>query len=95
MFLGVPERVAINDAAELAKRYSEEGHPRFINGVCNASNQGSSYLLERLTVKKSQWFLPWFRRQYSDNLLLPRGGHTAPGLKRNSLLGDPGSELNP
>lgn len=33
MFLGVPERVAINEAVELAKRYSgEEGH-RFINGV--------------------------------------------------------------
>lgn len=33
MFLGVPERVAINEAVELAKRYSgDEGH-RFINGV--------------------------------------------------------------
>lgn len=32
-FLGVPERVAINEAVELAKRYSgDEGH-RFINGV--------------------------------------------------------------
>ena len=31
--LGVPDRVAINEAVELAKRYSgEEGH-RFINGV--------------------------------------------------------------
>lgn len=33
MFLGIPERVSINEAVELAKRYSgEEGH-RFINGV--------------------------------------------------------------
>lgn len=33
VFLGVPDRVAINEAVELAKRYSgEEGH-RFINGV--------------------------------------------------------------
>lgn len=32
-YLGVPEQVAINEAIELAKRYSgEEGH-RFINGV--------------------------------------------------------------
>lgn len=32
-FLNVPDRVAINEAVELAKRYStEEGH-RFINGV--------------------------------------------------------------
>lgn len=32
-FLGVPDRVAINEAVELAKRYSgDEGH-RFINGV--------------------------------------------------------------
>lgn len=33
IFLGVPDRVAINEAVELAKRYSgDEGH-RFINGV--------------------------------------------------------------
>ncbi len=33
MFLALPDRVAINEAVELAKRYSaEEGH-RFINGV--------------------------------------------------------------
>ena len=33
MFLSTPDRVAINEAVELAKRYSgEEGH-RFINGV--------------------------------------------------------------
>jgi N utilization substance protein B len=32
-YLGVPDRVAINEAVELAKRYSgDEGH-RFINGV--------------------------------------------------------------
>ncbi|MDJ0736145.1 MAG: transcription antitermination factor NusB [Nostocaceae cyanobacterium] len=32
-FLGIPDRVAINEAVELAKRYSgDEGH-RFINGV--------------------------------------------------------------
>ena len=32
-FLGIPDRVAINEAVELAKKYSgEEGH-RFINGV--------------------------------------------------------------
>ncbi|XGV95192.1 MAG: transcription antitermination factor NusB [Leptolyngbya sp. BL-A-14] len=33
LFLGIPDRVAVNEAVELAKRYSgEEGH-RFINGV--------------------------------------------------------------
>ena len=33
VFLGIPDRVAVNEAVELAKRYSgEEGH-RFINGV--------------------------------------------------------------
>ncbi len=33
LFLDIPDRVAINEAVELAKRYSsEEGH-RFINGV--------------------------------------------------------------
>lgn len=33
LFLGVPDRVAINEAVELAKRYSEEEGHRFINGV--------------------------------------------------------------
>lgn len=33
MFLGIPDKVAINEAVELAKRYSgDEGH-RFVNGV--------------------------------------------------------------
>jgi transcription antitermination protein NusB len=32
-FLGIPDRVAINEAVELAKRYSDEAGHRFINGV--------------------------------------------------------------
>lgn len=32
-FLNVPDRIAINEAVELAKRYSEEEGHRFINGV--------------------------------------------------------------
>lgn len=32
-FMGVPEQVAINEAVELAKRYSGEDGHRFINGV--------------------------------------------------------------
>ena len=32
-FLGTPERVAINEAVELAKRYSDQEGHRFINGV--------------------------------------------------------------
>jgi N utilization substance protein B len=32
-FLGVPDRVAINEAVELAKQYSDEEGHRFINGV--------------------------------------------------------------
>ncbi len=33
LFLGIPDRIAINEAVELAKRYSsDEGH-KFINGV--------------------------------------------------------------
>lgn len=40
-YLGIPDRVAINEAVELAKRYSgDEGH-RFINGVLRrVTNQG-------------------------------------------------------
>lgn len=33
MYLEIPERVAINEAVELAKRYSDEDGFRFINGV--------------------------------------------------------------
>ncbi|MGB7417431.1 MAG: transcription antitermination factor NusB [Thermosynechococcaceae cyanobacterium] len=33
VFLALPERVAINEAVELAKRYSNEDGHRFINGV--------------------------------------------------------------
>ncbi|PSB20775.1 transcription antitermination factor NusB [filamentous cyanobacterium CCP2] len=32
-FLGIPQQVAINEAIELAKRYSSEDGHRFINGV--------------------------------------------------------------
>lgn len=32
-FLGIPDRVTIDEAVELAKRYSEEDGHRFINGV--------------------------------------------------------------
>lgn len=32
-YLGTPDRVAINEAVELAKRYSDEDGYRFINGV--------------------------------------------------------------
>jgi N utilization substance protein B len=32
-FMGIPDRIAINEAVELAKRYSEEEGHRFINGV--------------------------------------------------------------
>ena len=33
MFLGIPDRIAINEAVELAKRYSAEDGHRFINGI--------------------------------------------------------------
>lgn len=33
LFLDIPEKVAINEAVELAKRYSDEDGYRFINGV--------------------------------------------------------------
>ncbi len=33
MYLGIPDRVAINEAVELAKRYSGDDGHRFINGV--------------------------------------------------------------
>ena len=43
LFLGVPDRVAINEAVELAKRYSSEEGYRFINGVLRrVSDQAKS-----------------------------------------------------
>jgi transcription antitermination protein NusB len=38
-YLGVPEQVAINEAVELAKRYSGEDGHRFINGVLRRVSQ--------------------------------------------------------
>ncbi len=38
-FLGVPEQVAINEAVELAKRYSGEDGFRFLNGVLRRVSQ--------------------------------------------------------
>jgi transcription antitermination protein NusB len=38
-FLGIPEQVAINEAVELAKRYSGEDGHRFINGVLRRVSQ--------------------------------------------------------
>ena len=39
MFLELPHRVAINEAIELAKRYSSEDAHRFLNGVLRRVNQ--------------------------------------------------------
>jgi transcription antitermination protein NusB len=38
-FLSLPERVAINEAVELAKRYSTEDGHRFVNGVLRRVSQ--------------------------------------------------------
>ncbi len=38
-FLDIPDRVAINEAVELAKRYSDEEGHRFINGVLRRANE--------------------------------------------------------
>ncbi len=39
MFFGVPDRVAINEAVELAKKYSGEDGHRFINGVLRKATE--------------------------------------------------------
>jgi N utilization substance protein B len=41
-YLGLPERVAINEAVELAKRYSDEDGHRFINGVLRRVTDAST-----------------------------------------------------
>jgi len=43
-FLGTPEQVAINEAVELAKRYSDDEGHRFINGVLR---RVSNYLKDK------------------------------------------------
>lgn len=40
-YLGTPEKVAINEAIEIAKRYSDEDSHRFINGVLRRVSQGN------------------------------------------------------
>jgi N utilization substance protein B len=40
LYLDIPQKVAINEAVELAKRYSDDAGYRFINGVLRrVSNQ--------------------------------------------------------
>lgn len=39
MYLGIPDRIAINEAVELAKRYSGEDGHRFVNGVLRRVTQ--------------------------------------------------------
>ncbi|MCH9055228.1 transcription antitermination factor NusB [Parathermosynechococcus lividus] len=41
-YLGVAKQVAINEAVELAKRYSDEGSHRFINGVLHRISELSA-----------------------------------------------------
>ena len=41
-YLGTPQKVAINEAVELAKRYSGEDGYRFINGVSAACGQSGT-----------------------------------------------------
>lgn len=36
VYLDIPYKVAINEAVEMAKKYSEDNSPRFINGVLGA-----------------------------------------------------------
>ncbi|MEQ8466392.1 transcription antitermination factor NusB [Coleofasciculus sp. E1-EBD-02] len=50
-FLGIPDRVAINEAIELAKRYSDQEGHRFVNGVLRrvttCINESESPALEK------------------------------------------------
>jgi transcription antitermination protein NusB len=39
-YLGIPDRIAINEAIELAKKYSDEEGYRFINGVLRRVSDG-------------------------------------------------------
>ncbi len=62
LYLEIPERVAINESVELAKRYSDEDGFRFINGVLRRlsdriKEQGvetMTTLKEALTVEETQ-----------------------------------------
>lgn len=51
LYLNVPERVAINESVELAKRYSDEDGFRFINGVLRRlSDRIKEHGIEALSV---------------------------------------------
>lgn len=41
LYGGSPQKVAINEAVELAKRYGTDSSPRFVNGVLGAIVRGS------------------------------------------------------
>ena len=51
--LGIPDRVAINEAIELAKRYSTEDGHRFINGVLRRVTQNRKKAAETIAPGES------------------------------------------
>jgi transcription antitermination protein NusB len=49
----VPERVSVDEAIELAKRYSDDAGKNFINGVLNSVLQKKKELIEWFGARKS------------------------------------------
>ena len=47
---GVPVKVAINEAVELAKRFGADSSPRFVNGVLGALVPHQSEVIQVLRV---------------------------------------------
>lgn len=53
-FLGIPDRVAIDEAVKLAKKYSEDEGYRFINGVMRRVTDQAKVPVSRSTSSDSQ-----------------------------------------
>jgi transcription antitermination protein NusB len=53
-YLDVPDRIAINEAIELAKRYSDEEGYRFINGVLRKVSDGLKATTQGISLPETQ-----------------------------------------
>lgn len=52
----VPEKVSINEAVELAKRFSDDGARELINGVLNKLKDDKATVLDNITPREKLFF---------------------------------------
>lgn len=76
IYLNIPEKVAINESVELAKRYSDEDGFRFINGVLRRlsdrlKEQGAEAIITVEEEKKAEEKIETSKVKSEENKVLP------------------------